>query len=171
MNRACKNARQKVPWDGLPNRPSALVPVRRRIGNPSSMLSRRVGAALLMTIVCLVVVASLAVSLARSLVAEHRQARLRCNQMQAFWLAESAVQRGVVRLAAAPEYAGEDWQVEVQVGGGPVRARATIRVEAVEGDPPRRRLVVEARCPADGDASVLQTRELIVALNSAEGRP
>lgn len=131
----------------------------------------RWGAALLMTIVCLVVIASLAVSLARSLVAGHRQSRLRCDQMQAFWLAESAVQRGMVRLAAAPAYDGEDWQVEVQVGGGPVRARAAIRVEAVEGDPQRRRLVVEARCPADGDASVLETRELVVAPAPAEDRP
>jgi Tfp pilus assembly protein PilX len=124
-----------------------------------------------MTIVCLVVIASLAVSLARSLVAGHRQSRIRFHQMQAFWLAESAVQRGVVRLAATPAYTGEDWQVEVQVGGGPVRAHATIRVESVAGDPPRRRVVVEARCPADGDASVLETRQLVVAPDPAEGRP
>ncbi len=131
----------------------------------------RLGAALLMTIVCLVVIASLAVSLARSLVAEYRQARLRCDQLQAFWLAESAVQRGVVRLAATPAYPGEDWQVEVRMGGGPVRARAAIRVEAVAGDPQRRRIVVEARCPADGDASVLETRELVVTPTPTEGNP
>ena len=136
-----------------------------------SRVTSRQGAALLMTIVCLVVIASLAVSLARSLVAGHRQSRLRCDQMQAFWLAESAVQRGVVRLAATPAYAGEDWQVEVQMGGGPVRARATIRVEAVEGDPQQRRIVVEARCPADGDASVLETRELVVVPAPVEDRP
>lgn len=131
----------------------------------------RQGAALLVTIACLVVIASLAVSLARSLVVGHRQSRLRCDQMQAFWLAESAVQRGVVRLAATPAYTGEDWQVEVRMGGGPVQARAAIRIEAVAGDPRRRRIVVEARCPADGDASVLETRELVVAPAPAEGRP
>jgi hypothetical protein len=74
-------------------------------------------------------------------------------------------------LAATPAYAGEDWQVEVQVGGGPVRARAAIRVEAVEGDPQRRRLVVEARCPADGDASALETRESVLVPAPAEDRP
>jgi Tfp pilus assembly protein PilX len=139
--------------------------------NRFSRSASRPGAALLMTIVCLVVIASLAVSLARSLVAEHRQTRLRCDQMQAFWLAESAVQRGVVRLVATPEYTGEDWQVEVQMGGGLVRARAAIRVEVVAGDPQRRRIVVEARCPADGDASVLETRELVVTPAPAEGNP
>ncbi len=72
---------------------------------------------------------------------------------------------------ATPAYIGEDWNVEVQVGGGPVRARAAIRVEAVAGDPQRRRIVVQARCPADGDVSVLETRELVVAPAPAEGNP
>ena len=130
---------------------------------------RRAGVALLLTIVCLVVIATLGVSLMRSLVAEHRQAMLRRDQLQAFWLAESAVQRGAVRLAAAADYAGEDWQVEVETGGRRVRALATIRVQTVNGDAPARRIVAEARCPGDGPASVLQTRERLVTLDQAGG--
>lgn len=145
----------------------------RPAGARTSMLrsGQRQGAALLMTIVCLMVMAALAVSLATSLVAEQRQTRLRGHQLQAFWLAESAVERARVRLAATPDYAGEDWQVELQLRGAPEQARATIRVESTAGEPPRRRIVVEARCPAAGDANVLETRELTVPLEPAEGRP
>jgi Tfp pilus assembly protein PilX len=123
------------------------------------------GAAMIVTIVCLVVIAALGASLLRSLVAEHRQALRRHDQLQAFWLAESAVQRGVARLAAAPDYAGEDWRVEIGARGRRVPARTTIRVEAVTGDAQARRIVVEARCPAEGAESVLQQREIVVALD------
>ncbi len=123
------------------------------------------GAAMMVTIVCLVVIAALGASLLRSLVAEHRQALLRRDQMQAFWLAESAVQRGVVRLAAASAYAGEEWEVEVDANGRLVRAQATIRIEAVAADATARRIVVEARYPAQGAASVLQQREIVVTLD------
>jgi hypothetical protein len=146
----------------IPSPAVAIPPQRRR---------PHAGVALVLTIVCLVVIASLGVSLMRALVAEHRQAMLRRNQLQSFWLAESAVQRGVVRLAAAPTYTGEDWQVEVDAGGGRVRALATIRVQTVAGGERARRIVVEARCPADGAASVLQTRELSVTLDQAGGNP
>ncbi len=129
------------------------------------------GAAMLVTVVCLAVIAALGASLLRSLVAEHRQARLRWDQMQAFWLAESAVQRGVVRLAAMSEYAGEQWQVEVDSNGRPVRAQATIRIEAVEGDAQARRVVAEARYPAEGTAGVLQQREIVVTLDQAGDTP
>lgn len=122
------------------------------------------GAALIVTIVCLVVIAALGASLLRSLVAEHRQSQRRRDQMQAFWLAESAVQRGAVRLAAAADYAGEDWPVEIDDGGRRVRGQATIGIEAVAGQPQARRIVVEARYPADGVASVLQQRETVVTL-------
>ena len=131
--------------------------------------ARHPGVALMLTIVCLIVVATVGLSLVRSLVDEHRQAMLRRDQLQAFWLAESAAQRGAVRLATAADYTGEDWQVETDSGGRRVRALATIRVQIVTGDSPARRIVVEARCPADGPASVLQTRERLVTLDQAGG--
>lgn len=132
---------------------------------------QRRGAALLMAIVCLMVMTALAVSLARSLVAQQRQLRLRGSQMQAFWLAESAVERARVRLDATPEYAGEDWHVELELRGAAVEARATIRVESVAGESSQRRIVVQARCPAEGDASVLEMRERTVTPEPAEGLP
>jgi len=129
------------------------------------------GAAMLVTVVCLAVIAALGASLLRALVAEHRQTLRRRDQMQAFWLAESAVQRGVVRLVAAREYAGEQWQVEMETDGRRVRGEATIRVEAVEGNAQARRIVAEARCPAEGAAGVLQQREIVVALDQAGDTP
>jgi Tfp pilus assembly protein PilX len=126
---------------------------------------------MIVTIVCLVVIAALGASLLRSLVAEHRQTLRRRDQMQAFWLAESAVQRGVVRVEAASDYTGEEWQVETDAGGRRVPARATIRIEAVAGEAQARRIVVEARYPADGAATVLQQREMVVILDQPGETP
>ena len=120
------------------------------------------GITMFVTIVCLAVIAALGASLLRSLAAEHRQAQLRRDQMQAFWLAESAVQRGAARLAADSAYAGEQWQVEAGANGRRARAQATIRIEAVDGNALARRIVVEARCPAEDAASVTQQRAIVV---------
>jgi len=139
-----------------------------RVKTRSHQDARRPGAALLMTIVCLMVIATLAVCLARTLVAEHRQSRWRGNQLQAFWLAESAIERAAARLAATRDYAGEEWQVKLPLSGAAVQARAAIRVESVAGQFLQRRIVVEARCPAEGETSVVEVRESIVTLGPAE---
>ncbi len=133
--------------------------------------SRPRGITMFVTVVCLAVIAALGASLLRSLAAEHRQAQLRRDQMQAFWLAESAVQRGVARLTAKSAYDGEQWQVDVDANGRRLRAQATIRIEPVGGNTQGRRIVVEVRCPAEGAASVMQRREIVVTLDQPGATP
>lgn len=140
-------------------------------GAPRRTSSRPRGITMFVTIVCLAVIAALGASLLRSLVAEHRQAMLRRDQMQAFWLAESALQRGMARLAADSAYAGEQWQVEADAGGSRAGAHAAIRVEPLGVEAAARRIVVQARYPAEGAARVVLEREIVVTLDQRGGTP
>jgi Tfp pilus assembly protein PilX len=122
----------------------------------------RRGAALVLTLVCLLVVAAIGLTLLRSLVDEHRQAAIRQREMQAFWLAESAIQRAGAALVASPEYTGEQWQVEADALAGRWSALAVIRVETVENDETVRRIAVEVRYPDEGHDRVVRHRQVLV---------
>lgn len=126
--------------------------------------AKRRGVVLAFVLVCLFVVAAVGAALLRATVAEHRQETRRQHQVQAMWLAESAVQRAAAHLAAAPDYQGETWQIDAAALGDRWAAAAVIRVEAIEADPAARRIVVEARYPEDQQHRVVQRREITIRL-------
>ena len=67
--------------------------------------------------------------------------------LQAEWLAESGLERAAVRLAEAPDYRGETWQVPAADLGGPWSGTVTIAVEPVAAQPARRTVRVQADYP------------------------
>jgi type II secretory pathway component PulK len=128
--------------------------------------SRR-GAVLVLAMVCLLVVATIGVALTQLLVEEHRQARQRQYQLQALWLAESAVQRAATQLRVSPDYEGETWQIEARSMGSRWPAEAVIRIEPVESEQMLRRIVVQARYPKRELYGVLQQRQILIQLPTA----
>ena len=93
-----------------PQPPSAA----RQPGGPAmTPISRRRGAALIVALTTLLVVMLIAAAVTRSLLASHRQAHLRQNELQAAWLAESAVSRALAQLTRRPEYTGETWSADL----------------------------------------------------------
>ena len=129
------------------------------------------GAVLVLALVCLLVVASLGVSLTRSLVEEQRQSQRRHQQLQALWVAESAVQRAAAALRASPDYRGETWQIDAEEIGGRWPAEAVIRVAPVESHQSLRRSVGRARYPKREHCGILQQREILIELPSAGESP
>jgi Tfp pilus assembly protein PilX len=129
----------------------------------------RQGVAMLVALVCLLVVGLIGAALVRQLVLRQRQSLLQQQQMQAFWLAESGLERAVAQLAVSPDYEGETWRVAAKSLGGRDRGLVVIRVESVRDEPNRRRIQVEARFPDDPVRGVLQRKDAIANNVGLEG--
>lgn len=129
-----------------------------------NLRTRRAGAILALTMVCLLVVGLLASLTACSFLAQHRQAMRYERKLQAVWLAESAVQRARHRLSQMPEYSGETWKIEADVLGGQNSGRVEIQIEPVETEPAMRRVFIEAYYPDDEqqERRIVERRELLL---------
>ena len=130
----------------------------------------RAGVVLIAVLVALLVVMLISAAIVRGLVVQHRLAIAEPLRVQAFWLAESAVQRARTQLEASPDYAGETWQVELPHGGAEI-GQAVIRVEAIENEPSKRTIIIEARFPDDPIDGVLEERSLVVELRAEADEP
>jgi|CXWL01.1.fsa_nt_gi type II secretory pathway component PulK len=128
------------------------------------MKRSRSGAVLVAVLVALLVVMLISAAIVRGLVVQHRLARSEQQRIQAFWFAESAVQRARAQLAAAPDYDGETWQIELPQSGY-ASGQALIRIEPIENEPNQRTIIVEARLPNDPIDGVLEQRSLVVELS------
>jgi len=125
---------------------------------------RRSGMMVAMALVCVLVVAVLGTALLRALLLQHRLSLREQHQIQALWLAESAVHRAAARLAGSADYEGETWKIERQAFGDRWSGSAVINVEQVEADERIRRIIVEAQYPDDVKRRVVQRREVLVRL-------
>jgi type II secretory pathway component PulK len=127
--------------------------------------SRR-GGALVVAMVTLLVVTLIAGAVVRSFLAEHRQARQSQNELQAQWLAESAIARAAARLAQLSDYAGETWQPKLGASDGEADSGTVeIQVEKLESSAPARRIVAIAHYPNHEWRRVTVRREHILSLS------
>jgi len=137
---------------------------------PRVRTARR-AAALVVAVVTLMVVMLMTGTLLRSLVARHRQLGRWEQELQAQWLAESALERARVQLIRQPDYAGESWQPVV--GAEKLPAAVEIRVERKADGAAQ--IVVIARYPDKLGMGVQATREapavLAVGSSSPESDP
>ncbi len=126
--------------------------------------TRRPGVVLVAILVSIVVILMLITSMTKAMTSGHRQARVAEQNQQAFWLAESAVQRSLHALKDSPDYQGEIWEVPVESLGVDGGATVTIDVQAVDDSPAAKRIRIEARYPQDVVRSVLHVREFVVQM-------
>jgi Tfp pilus assembly protein PilV len=131
---------------------------------------RRRGLVLAAVLVTLLVVMMVGAALTKALVAHHRQSRLAEQRQQAFWLAESALQRAVHALAKSPDYSGETWRVAADVLGGGGGGVAAIKVESIAEPQAGRRIRVEAYFPDEPVQRSLYQRELFVPVASSASK-
>ena len=131
---------------------------------------RRSGMILAMVLVALLIVMLLGAALANAFLAQRQLARHRAQQQQAFWLAESALQRAAYRLASEAEYEGETWHAAPESLAGTHAGTTIIRVEAVTEPQPGHFIFVDASYPRDTAKQSVQHRELFVAKSSDVAR-
>lgn len=121
---------------------------------------------ILAALVALMVAMLMIGALTRGLVVHRRQVRFDQQRQQACWLADSALQRAVVRLRASADYSGEEWQPSLDVDGETLKARAIIRVSRTTSDSDRYFIHVETRWPDDPFEFVFEERQLFVPIQS-----
>jgi type II secretory pathway pseudopilin PulG len=126
---------------------------------------RRRGFILIPVILCLGIAAALmGTVIARSLSARE-SLRAAAWQLQAQWLAESAMERAAAQLAADANYLGEQWAVSAEQLGGTDDGVATIRVENAPETPDARVIHVQADFPNDPVHRCRQTKQITIALS------
>ena len=128
----------------------------------------RRGAVVVVAMITLLLVSMIGVSLVRLALAQQKQVQREQLRLQAEWLTEAGLNRGAARLAADPEYMGEDWQIEAQAlksrRGGSVR----IAVEPAEPQSAEGTLRVIATFPADSNHRAQVSRALRIRLHRGE---
>jgi Tfp pilus assembly protein PilX len=135
----------------LKNRPLNRRPFRRRTG----MI-------LAVVLVALLVVMMFGAALTNTFLAQRQLSRNNRQQQQAFWLAESALQRAVSRLAREADYEGETWQVAAESLDGKHAGVAIIRIEAASEPNTGSKIVVDASYPSRGLKRIAQRCERFV---------
>jgi len=123
---------------------------------------KRLGAAMIVVLIGMTVATSIFLSILKLIALERQAVELQARQLQAGWLAESAVQRACARLATETNYRGETWKLSAKELGGRDAATIAIRVEDVAGKPDRRSVHVEADYPDDPHERARVGRELVV---------
>ena len=89
----------------------------------------RKGAAMIVVLVGLAVATTIFLSVLKLIAVQRQSVELQARQIQAGWLAESAVQRAAARLSAEAGYRGETWNISAQEIGGRDGATIAIRVD------------------------------------------
>ena len=132
-------------------------------------MSSQRGAILVVVLVGLLAVVMIGGAVSRAIALHHREVhRMELNQ-QAFWLAESAMQRALHAAANSADYDGETWRVEAREFGGVDDGVAVIRLTTIDESSGARRLVVEAYYPEESADRILYRRELNVYPSSNSG--
>lgn len=127
---------------------------------PSTHANRN-GTALIIAMICLLLASVLTVSLVQVAVLQREQVQRDEWQLQAEWLAESAVDRAAARLRAASEYEGETWRPQFPEETDPL-GRIEISVERAD-EPGRVRVTAVADVPDDPHERARVRKSVIVA--------
>ena len=131
---------------------------------------RRRGAVMIIALICLLMATVMVTSLARTAVLERERVIRDEWQLQAEWLAESALDRAVLR-SGDPEYDGETWRPTVADAAEPL-GTVKISITRTEGEPAT--ITVVADVPDDATERVRVRRELILTqseLSNSESAP
>jgi len=129
----------------------------------------RRAAVLIVTLVCVAVASSMLVSLAKNAVAGRRMMQNESRRLQAIWLAESALERAVWRLAADADYQGETWILSAEQLAGPRRGVVKIEIQTIPEQPDHRLVRVQADYPDHPQHRVRQHKEARVSLAQPTG--
>ncbi|MGP0065206.1 MAG: hypothetical protein ACLQGP_16600 [Isosphaeraceae bacterium] len=120
-------------------------------------------------LVCLIILTMVAGAVLKVDLARRQQLRAQEHQLQAEWLAEAGIQRGLARFDADPAYTGETWEIPARELDSPDSALVTIVVGRVPGDAKHQAIRAQADYPRDSTRRARCTRTLAVDLQPGGG--
>ena len=147
----------------VPDRPGWEM----QLGVANSIVFRRLGRrgfVLLVAMVCVAITAVVFVALLRLALAQEEAVRADAEQLQASWLAESAVDRAVAKLRADNGYRGETWNLPAQALAGVDDAVVEIKIELVPERPEFRRINVRADYPSRTEFRSRRSKSIAIML-------
>ncbi len=124
----------------------------------------RAGLFMIVAMICLLLTSALLGTLLKMAVLGRQQAELDAYGLQADWLAESALDRALAKLAEQPGYQGETWTIPTEELDGLHRGQVAISLKPAASN--GREVEVIARFPAEGSQTVKRTKRLRVAMPS-----
>jgi len=135
---------------------------RRKVACSSS----RRGAIIIFAMLALLVASMLGAALLRTAALSKQQVQREGLQVQATWLADSGVMRGIAQFQSQKGYTGEFWVVPSEQLTGGRSAEVQIRVTPSTTDPTQ--TVIEARSeyPQGSPTAVRVTRSLTLPVHS-----
>lgn len=131
----------------------------------------RRGLILAIVLVGLFVAVLMGAAIAQALIANRRYGRLADERQQALWLAESASQRALHKLATEAGYQGETWRLTPEMLTGRAAGVAVIQVETITEPRPGTRVLVETTYPENSLHRTLHRRQLFVDRSSPGDSP
>jgi len=137
---------------------------RHEVASHVSRRSAPRGAVLLIAMVCVAIASLVSISLLRLALAQEDAIRTDTRQLQASWLAESAVDRAAARLRADDAYQGETWILPAQLLFDAGDAAIDIKILAVAGRPQLRRIEVQVDYPANAEFRSRQSKSVMITL-------
>jgi len=130
-------------------------------------MSRRSGLVSVAVLVALFVIGLVCAGLLKVAFARRAEVGMEERRLQAGLLADSGVDRAVVRLQASVDYGGETWEVPAEDLGGRGAATVAIQVEKIADRPEGRRVRVRADYPIGSSLRCRQSRETVVTIKSS----
>ena len=150
----------------------------RPIGHRIRGHARRVGPSdghhgfvLVGVLVGLLVIALMAASLVRAVMAHQRHSRVVEQKLQAFWLAESAADKARAALRRSTDYRGETWNVSAAMIGGDTGATIQIQVDPDDPMADQRQIKIVAYYPADLPRRIGYRKQVTVSLDRPSELP
>jgi Tfp pilus assembly protein PilX len=126
---------------------------------PLQTSTKKRGAIMAVALVLLTVVMMLGASLTKRMLIYHHQTRFLQLRQQAFWLAESGLERGIQKSAKGDAYEGESWKVPAEALGQQTPEAVVIRIERQSDVKSERKVVVTSAYPQGVTRQFVDRRE------------
>ena len=127
-------------------------------------VSNRRGSVLMFAVICVGVSTLILAAIVKQSIQNHKQTRVQEQHLQARWLAESGLERGVFQVRKDKSFTGETWRPKINSTPGQVQ----IQVTKDQGDSGFRTIRVIAKWPADELQAGRCTRSTTITLRTQE---
>ncbi len=126
----------------------------------------REGFVIIIVVVSLIMASVISGTMIKQSMATEKQSQRELNRVQAAWLTESGIERGLYRLKTNKEYTGETWKISDKEFG--MKESGEVLISIVDSQNPEgsQQLKVTATYPVDSIYRAIQTKSIQVNIEN-----